>query len=76
MFESSPAKRAEAIVTDTNFSSPSRGIYVSGAGDVSAIMYSGGTIVFIAVPAGSILPIQCTQITTANTTATDMIVLW
>jgi len=72
-----PAKFAEPVVPDTDFSSPSRGIYVSGAGDISAVMYGdGATVIFVAVPAGSILPIRCTQITIADTTATDMIVLW
>ena len=72
-----PAKFAESVVPDTPFSSPSRGIYVSGTGDVSAVMYGdAATVVFVAVPAGSILPIQCTEITVANTTATSMIALW
>jgi hypothetical protein len=72
-----PASFAEVVVTNTNFSSPSRGIYISGAGDVSAVMLGdGATVLFEAVPAGSVLPIRCTKINTTNTTATNMIVLW
>ncbi len=72
-----PASYAEPIVPDVDFSSPSRGIYVSGGGDLSVIMTGDkDTVVFLAVPSGSVIPIRCDRVTAANTTATNMIVLW
>lgn len=72
-----PASFAEVVVPDTDFSAPSRGIYVSGTGDVSVQMLGNdATVVFVAVPAGAILPIRCTKVNVAGTTATNMIVLW
>ncbi len=72
-----PASYAEPIVPDVDLSSPSRGIYVSGGGDISAVMTGDkATVVFLAVPAGSVIPIRCDRVTAANTTATDMVALW
>ena len=72
-----PAGFAEVVVPGNPFSSISRGIYVAGTGNVSAVMAGdGATVIFTAVPAGSILPIRATEITTGGTSATGMIVLW
>ena len=72
-----PAGFAEPVVPDTPSSSTSRGIYVGGTGNISAVMAGdGATVVFTAVPAGVILPIRCTQINASGTTATNMTVLW
>ena len=72
-----PAAFSQAIVLDTDFPGPSRGIYVSGGGDVSVVMYGDkAVVVFPDVPAGSVLPVICTRVTSAGTTATKMVVLW
>lgn len=78
MSESSdiPYKFAAAVVNNVDFAAPSRGIYVGGAGNISAKMVGGGTVVYTAVALGKVLPIQATQVTTANTTATLLIALW
>lgn len=70
-----PATRAEVVTkSDTvDLAYVSRGIYVGGAGDVAAVMASGDSVVFSAVPAGSMLPIRCKRINSTNTTATLMV---
>ena len=72
----SPASDFEAVVTNTDFTATCRGVYVGGAGNVSAKSVSGSDVVFTGVPAGSILPIRATRINTTNTTATDMVAMW
>lgn len=53
-----------------------RGIYVGGTGDVSALMADGTTGVFKSVPAGTLLPICAQRINTTNTSASNMVALW
>lgn len=55
----------------------SEGIYVGGAGDV-AVDTAGGenSVVFSAVPAGTILRIRATRVRTTGTTATLMMQIW
>jgi hypothetical protein len=54
-----------------------RGIYVGTAGDVSVTPANGGSaVVFKSVPAGTILPIHAQNVTTANTTASNMVALY
>jgi len=50
------------------------GIYVGGAGSVVVVM-NGATVTFVGVPAGAILPIRATRVTTAST-ATNMVALY
>lgn len=61
-----------AIATDTTFTYQVRGIYVGGAGDVSIVTPRNNTVVFSAVPAGSILPVRAIRVNTSGTTATLM----
>ena len=70
-----PATRAEAVTKSdsVDLSYVSRGIYVGGAGDVAAVMWSGDVVTFSAVPAGTLLPIRCKRINSTNTTATLMV---
>jgi len=71
-----PASFAEVVVPDVDFSTTSRGIYVGSGGDLTVIMAGSGTIVtFVAVPAGALLPIRCTQVTAASVAA-SMLVLF
>jgi hypothetical protein len=54
---------------------PTFGLYVGGAGNVTAVMLSGEVVLFTAVPAGSLLPIQVTRVNATGTTATAMVAL-
>ena len=53
-----------------------RGIYVGGAGNIQAIMSNGDSVMFTAVPVGTILPIRATNTVVTLTTATLLIALY
>lgn len=77
----------QAMVPDTSFRAvtPSdtypikggiaRALYVGVTGDVSAINENGVAVVFKNVLAGNILPIVTPQVTSAGTTATNIVAL-
>lgn len=52
-----------------------RAIYVGGAGNVVVINEDGESVTFVAVPAGTILPIATKQVKLTNTTATGIVAL-
>lgn len=52
-----------------------RALYIGGAGDVVVKMAGGATLTFSAVPVGTLLPIQVTQVRDA-TTATLVLALY
>lgn len=56
-----------------NLPAPTRGIYVGGAGNITAVMMDGGVVLFTAVPVGTILPIQCNRVNASGTTATLLV---
>ncbi len=71
------AYRAAAVTkSDATILPATRGLYVGGAGDVSAIL-AGDTaaVTFSAVAAGTVLPIQVTKVMAA-TTATLILALY
>lgn len=73
----SPAVNAVAITpADTDLTTPTRGVWVGGAGDVTGIL-KGDTVAvtFTGVPAGTLLPFAFKQIK-ASTTATLIIGVW
>ena len=53
-----------------------RAIYVGSGGDISIVDLSGTTVVFTAVLAGSILPVQTARVNATTTTATSLIALY
>jgi len=53
-----------------------RAIYVGAGGDISIVDLSGTTVVFTAVLAGSILPVQTARVNATATTATSLIALY
>ncbi len=71
-----PAMGGAIVVLDTAFTYPSRGIWVGGAGNVSALLSNGDTVILIGVLAGTLLPLRATKITTSGTSATNMVALW
>jgi hypothetical protein len=56
-----------------NFPTPARGVYVGGAGNITALMMDGTVVLFTAVPVGTILPIECARINSTGTTATLLV---
>ena len=70
-----PASHGFAVTPhDTNpLTETTRGLYVGGAGDIAAVMASGASVRFPAVPAGSVLPVRLTRILSTGTTATSMV---
>lgn len=53
-----------------------RALYVGGSGDVKVVTVGGSTVTFTAVPAGTILPVACVRVFSANTTATGLVGMW
>jgi len=84
--ESDPALHALAVTTSNTQNllgqggvivTPTRGLYVGGAGDVKVDMEGGETgVVFSSVPAGSILPVRVLRVWATGTTATSIVALW
>lgn len=72
-----PATGAETVTpSDTvALATASLGIYVGGAGNVSALMADGTTGVFVACIVGQVLPIQAQRINATGTTATNLVSL-
>ena len=66
----------EAVVLDTEFSTISRALWVGVGGDLSVVLRNGATVVLKNVGHGTLLNIRATTVTTANTTATDIVALW
>lgn len=75
---SSPGANAFAIVGNdsADMTNATRGIYVGGAGDVKVTTVGGGTVTFVAVPAGSLLPVRAARVFATGTTTTSMIGLY
>jgi hypothetical protein len=73
-----PAEHAFAItVHDANDEDVvTRALYVGGTGDVKVATRGGEDVTFVAVPAGTILPIRVTRVWDTGTDASDMIGLY
>lgn len=71
----SPAGNGTVAVTiNTPWGFIARGLYVGTTGDVSLVLPNGNTVIFKTVPVG-VLPVACTNVTTANTTASNLVAL-
>ena len=74
---SSPAESAVVVTpSDTVVIEKTRGLYVGGTGDITAIMADGRSALFSAIPVGAILPIQVTKVMATDTTATLITALY
>ncbi len=74
----SPA-RGGTLVTPNDTSElmqVSRALYVGQGGDVALTLADGDTLVFEAVPSGSILPVRASIVRVTGTTAAAIIALW
>lgn len=71
------ARGAIAVTkSDSTILNCTRALYVGGAGDVAVKMIEGQSVIFTAVPAGSILPVQVTQVLSTGTDATAILALY
>ena len=52
------------------------GVYVGGAGNIVVELYGGAVVTFMAVPAGTVLPVRVRTIRQTSTTATLMLFLY
>jgi len=69
------ASKGEEVTPDDSAPNVFDAIYVGGAGDVEVRLQNDvvGSIIFVAVPVGSILPIRTSLILATGTTATNII---
>jgi hypothetical protein len=56
----------------TVYTPPLNGVWVGGEGDVEVVTPAGSTVLFSAVPAGTLLPVQASKVMSTNTTATNL----
>ena len=59
-----------------SFAKPTKGLWVGGVGAVSVVMLDGSTVIFSAVPAGTLLPIRVRRVNAAGTGATLIVALY
>jgi hypothetical protein len=73
-----PALRATAVTPSDNTELTGvRALYVGGAGNVAVILKEDTVAVtFVAVPAGSILPLAAIRVMSTNTDATNIVALY
>ncbi len=53
-----------------------RALYITGAGNVNVTLPSGATAVLTSVPAGTLIPIEVSQVFSTSTTATGIFALY
>ena len=72
-----PMTDAEVVTKSdsVNLVNVSRAIYVGGTGHMNVIMANGDTILFSAIPVGTILPIRASRVQSTGTTATLMVAM-
>ena len=51
-------------------------LYIGVLGDVKVQTASGSTLTFVGVNAGTFLPVQCIQVYSTGTSATNILGLW
>lgn len=85
MYQKLQAGRAAAVTPSNTADIPSVSggtsnngcvLYVGGAGDLTVDTVGGDAVTFVAVPAGSFIPVQVTRVYAAGTTATSIVALW
>ena len=74
----SPATNAVAVTphNSNELTYVTRGLYIGTSGDVKVTMHDSGTVTFVGVPGGVILPIRATIVFATGTSATNIIALW
>jgi len=60
----------------TDLATPTRAIFVGGAGTLTVITAGGETVLFTGVIAGQVLTLQASRIKATGTTATNIVAMW
>jgi hypothetical protein len=85
MYQKLQAGRAAAVTPSNTVDIPSVSggtsnngcvLYVGGAGDLKVDTVGGDEVTFVAVPAGSFIPVQVTRVYATGTSATSIVALW
>lgn len=54
----------------------SRALYIGGTGNINVVTAEGATVLFTALPVGTILPISIKRLLSTSTTATLVVAMW
>lgn len=75
---STPAVGGLAVTPSdvTEFSQPSRAIWVGGTGDIAVRMLDQTTLTFVGVTVGTMLPLRVDQVLATGTTATNIVIIF
>jgi len=73
-----PAHYAVAVTPNdgADLADTSRALYIGGGGDVKVDMLGSGTVTFVGVAAGTVLPLRADRVYATGTTATSIVALW
>ncbi|HTU22869.1 MAG TPA: hypothetical protein VMG10_32820 [Gemmataceae bacterium] len=74
-----PSAENAASVTPSDtepLAQPATALWVGGGGAVALVTQAGQSVTIASAPAGSLLPIACTQVKATGTTATSIVALW
>ena len=72
-----PGYSAAAVTpSDTAHLGNVRALYIGGAGDVKIDAEGGGTVTFVGVQAGSIIPVRAVRVYATGTDATSIVALY
>lgn len=76
--DTAPAIDAAAVTTSDSTDLPltARALYIGTGGNVNLDTISGSTVVFVNLPAGSILPLKVKRVRTTSTTASNIVALY
>ncbi len=75
----SPVSSGASVTPDdsNDLATTARCLYVGGAGNISVDFIGGETaVVFVGVPAGTLLPFRVSRVRSSSTTATSIVALW
>lgn len=75
--ELGPKNRAVVITpSDTvDLARPALALYVGGAGNINLITGGGDTVLFTAVPVGTVLNLRIVRVKATSTTATNLVAM-
>jgi hypothetical protein len=72
-----PARRAFVVTPSdsVNLTLPARALYVGGSGNISLVTIGGDTVTLTGLQAGSFVPVACTRVLSAGTSASNIVAL-